>query len=174
MKKIHFCFYKEYKRTTVTKSIYLAQKYLQGFDEDISKLIHVEVYIDGTSYTSSMNSNGVRKRERNFPFEESWEILSFDVENRDAERIKQFFESQMGKGYDYLNIVLNQVFNVNTQLDNKWICSEICFEAAKIGKIITPEWTRMVGMSPAALYSHLLYGDINKGKRNVDIKKKSN
>ena len=87
-----------------------------------SKYSHVELIDDmGNWYTSSPRDGGVVIG-RIFPTESHWDIYDIDINER---LVVKFFHREMGKKYDWLGILLSQLFKMDIHNRNRWFCSEI-------------------------------------------------
>lgn len=88
---------------------------------------HVECLIHGMSYTSSELDGGVVKRQMEFK-KKNWTVIDVPWQINE-EQVTGFFESQMGKNYDWMGIVKSQILGANRHNKNRWFCSEICAKA---------------------------------------------
>ena len=120
-----------------------------------SRFSHVELIINGISYSSSSRDGGVRKKIINYEAE-NWRI--FDLKNVfDINIALKFLNENLGQKYDLEGIVLSQVFNLDKHSKNKYFCSELIIEALK--KSIADEKFVLLEnynyFSPERLYNYL-------------------
>lgn len=90
--------------------------------------------------SSSGRDGGVREKEILLN-PESWELIAV---NSDPAGVGDFIRSRIGARYDYLGIVMSQIFALARHDEAKWFCSEIC--AAALGMANAQR------MSPQSLY----------------------
>lgn len=117
-----------------------------------SKYSHVEL-IPGLAHlgqehaclSSSGRDGGVREKTITLSAE-SWDLVTL---NSDPAEVAAYIRGRIGARYDYLGILLSQIFALSRHDERKWFCSEIC--AAALG-IANPQ-----RMSPQALYDIVLW-----------------
>lgn len=90
--------------------------------------------------SSSGRDGGVREKEITLK-PESWDLVAM---NSDAEAPAGYIRDRIGAPYDYLGILLSQVFSLARHDERKWFCSEICAAALGIANAQR--------MSPQALH----------------------
>lgn len=114
---------------------------------------HCEIVIDYKWYSSSPRDGKVREKIIH-PRSKNWEYIDIDLSSTDIENIRNFFNEQEGKKYDYIGIILSQVLPLGIDNKNKWFCSEICSRALQnIGKV--PKNKKSNWYNPGRLYNAL-------------------
>ena len=89
-----------------------------------SKYSHVEFTDLNYYYTSSPRDRGVVKRKIQYN-PDHWDLVRVDVQSKEVEA---FYNKTSGAGYDYMGILLSQIFPFNLHDTRKWFCSEWCGE----------------------------------------------
>ena len=113
---------------------------------------HVEIIINGIWYSASPRDGRVRAKKID-PNPSHWDFI--EIPSKNAENMVKFIESQLGKKYDWLGILLSQIIPLGEENPNRWFCSEICSAAVKKGgkKLKNhPQW-----YSPARLFEELVW-----------------
>ncbi len=90
--------------------------------------------------SSSGRDGGVREKRITLK-PESWDLVTLSA---DPEPVAAYIRDRIGARYDYLGILLSQIFALSRHDAAKWFCSEIC--AAALGMANAQR------MSPQALY----------------------
>ena len=111
-----------------------------------SQYTHVElIFSSGLSFSSSIRDGGCRYKAIGYD-SITWDYISLDYITPERElEIKKFCNSQTGKGYDFLGILLSQFIPFNIQDPKRWFCSEIVSKA--LG------FTHASSYSPKSLYN---------------------
>ncbi|RLC81293.1 MAG: hypothetical protein DRI61_04125, partial [Chloroflexi bacterium] len=86
---------------------------------------HVEVVIDGIWYSASPREGEVRSKAMPMSWDR-WDFVRINATPSQKRHIRDLFESQMGKHYDWLGIVMTQIIPLGIQNPSRWFCSEIC------------------------------------------------
>ena len=100
-----------------------------------SKYSHTELVIDDLWYSSSPRDGEVRIKYIT-PKPGHWDFIEIDVTKEQKENMLNFFNSQIGKKYDFKGIFLSQVLPFNIQDPEKWFCSEIDSKALIISYVL--------------------------------------
>ncbi len=82
---------------------------------------HVELVINGVCYSSSMQDGGVRKKQIDLDNSQNWDV--FQLNGFDQQAAYNWFEANLGKGYDYIGLV-HFVFPSVYHNENRFFCSE--------------------------------------------------
>lgn len=114
-----------------------------------SKYSHCELYVDKNLIGISSNE-GVRiKKEILNP--NKWDLLTIP-KKYDVDYIN-FFNKTKGKKYDWLGIILSNVFNRGIHNKNKYTCSEWLIECIDKSLNIIPEPKKYQSYSPKDVYN---------------------
>ena len=83
---------------------------------------HVELYINGTSFSSSSRDGGVRAKKIDYK-PGKWQIV--DLKNTvNLQRFYNFFDATNSCGYDYMSVVFKAMGNEVDMDKKRWYCSE--------------------------------------------------
>ena len=97
---------------------------------------HVEVYKEleyiEVWYGATAN-NGVRKRAKEKVRHRNWDVYKVNMDKLNSDPIN-WFENELGKGYDYLGIFLSELINLDIDNKNRYYCSEAVCEAFNLEK----------------------------------------
>lgn len=92
-----------------------------------SEYSHVELNVDGISYSSSFRDQGVRKKE--IIYGDKWEVHRLS-NNIDIQRFKNFYKIVACYPYDLLGGIMNQVVQYKKEINPKrYYCSEFVIDA---------------------------------------------
>lgn len=90
---------------------------------------HCEIlFSDGFSGTADPKKDGIVL----YPLELNpvdWFVLDIPCTPEEEQKVRQFFIDEAGCRYDWLGLVLTQVFGWNWRSKTKWFCSEACATA---------------------------------------------
>jgi uncharacterized protein YycO len=87
---------------------------------------HVElVFSDGVSFSSSAADGGVRFKNIDYSDEYRWTFIPLNVTKEVESIIRETCNKEVGKPYDWVGILFDQLFKFNTQDNNAWWCSEL-------------------------------------------------
>jgi hypothetical protein len=88
-----------------------------------SKYSHVEIYDSETKlwYSSSPRDNGVRTKVIN-PKKDRWDFLPLPWVQK--EHLQKVYLENKGKGYDFLGVMVGQLFVIPVHSKEKMFCSE--------------------------------------------------
>ena len=90
----------------------------------MGQYVHVELVLNGESYSSSAPDGGVRKKYISYENKAWWDIYEVKGEY-DIENVRKFFELTNGAKYDFKGILLSQfLFSVNKEDSTRFFCSE--------------------------------------------------
>ena len=92
-----------------------------------SPYYHVEIILFEKYWISANPDDDVYIRNL-APLKDSWDYVTLQplkVSREQLERVVKYINHQNGKPYDFLGILLSQVFNWSIANDRKWFCSEI-------------------------------------------------
>lgn len=95
-----------------------------------SKYSHIELVIDGLSYSSSGRDHGVRAKEIDYSTGR-WDIEDLPSEFIDVPFVLRFYEKTKDNEYDYRGLVYFVIQKVKHYL-NRWFCSEWVGRALKL------------------------------------------
>lgn len=85
-----------------------------------------------------------------------WDLVDIPMSKEDEEKIQTFFSGELGTAYDWLGLVMLQVFHINRESKDKWICSELVVAGF--------QWIgRMLGRRACSVSPNKLYKLIKKG-----------
>lgn len=105
---------------------------------------HCELVIGEWWYTSSPRDGGVR-RKRIDPEPGHWDWMPLpNVPERD---VTDLFSRTHGAGYDWLGVLVGQMFEIKVHKGSRWFCSEWC--AAALG--LADPWRYSPGSLAALL-----------------------
>lgn len=82
---------------------------------------HTELIIDGIWYTSSHTDGGVVERQRS-GLSGNWDIYEVTGDKKFALHV---YDEVKGAKYDWLGIILSQVFPLKIHNKQRWFCSEL-------------------------------------------------
>ena len=86
------------------------------------KYSHVELWINGTSFSSSSRDGGVRAKKIDYK-PGKWQIV--DLKNSvNLQRFYNFFDATNECGYDYLSVAFKTMGNKVDLDKTRWYCSE--------------------------------------------------
>ena len=90
----------------------------------VGQYVHVELVLNGESYSSSAPDGGVRKKYIDYQNKNYWDL--FEVKGEyDIRNVTKFFELTDGAKYDFKGIMLAQfLFSANKHDNTKYFCSE--------------------------------------------------
>lgn len=87
---------------------------------------HVEfVFSSGEWIGSSPRDGGVRSTFIE-PVPGHWKFVWVPISEQQEVALKEWCLSQVGKKYDWVGIILSQIFYFHVQEPKKWFCSELC------------------------------------------------
>ena len=90
----------------------------------VGQYVHVELVLNGESYSSSAPDGGVRKKYISYENKSWWDVYEVKGEY-DIENVRKFFELTNGAKYDFKGIMLAQfLFSANKEDSTKFFCSE--------------------------------------------------
>lgn len=98
-----------------------------------SKYSHVELELDGLSYSASPLDGGVRIKRINFD-ESRWDCLECLV---DEVHVKDLYNNTKDNGYDFIGVVFAQGLNIGWESKDKYFCSEWVAEALELSEPYT-------------------------------------
>jgi len=78
------------------------------------------------------NCNCVRCKKHRFNTD-LYDYLEIELE--EPKRVLEFFDLIKGSKYDYLGIVLSQIFPLGVDNPNEWFCSEVCTKVCQLAAI---------------------------------------
>jgi len=93
---------------------------------------HMEIIIDGNMYSSSPRDGKVRSKVHKWD-NDTWDYIDVEIDLKDAQRIKMFYEKTKGHNYDWFGI-LGFVLPVHDS-EKKYFCSEWGSKASIIGGV---------------------------------------
>lgn len=120
------------KKTTFIKVIFskgsngIYSKLIKFFKK--TKHTHCEIrFADGFCGTSDSSRGGVVYYYLGIIDQDKWDVVTIPCTKTEEDIIRKIFtEEECGCKYDWLGIILCQVFPWGRQHKNKWFCSEIC------------------------------------------------
>lgn len=124
------------------------------------KYTHVELIDDRSGKDNPLNWNwysasGMSEgmvRMKTIPYKkESWDIWDIDINDEQA---IQYIQTQEGKGYDWVGILLNQFLPLKMHSKDKWFCSEIVTRAIQVSSQYGHE-LKPYNTSPINLYKYM-------------------
>lgn len=116
-----------------------------------SQYSHCELVIHNLWYSSSPRNGKVRFEAIN-PNSSHWDYIDIQVSPEQTANLVAFFQSRIGKKYDWLGIALSQVLPLNIDDPKRWFCSEICTQALiEVGAIVSSKPSNWY--SPERLYN---------------------
>ena len=115
---------------------------------------HSELVIDDIWYSSSPRDGHVRAT-RIYAVPNHWDFIHIDCSEQAKRTITDAIDSQLGKPYDIIGILLSQVIPLGVDDPNSWFCSEICACALQKAGIL-PRAHKAAWFSPARLYNKLV------------------
>ena len=129
----------------------------------IGQYVHVELVLNGESYSSSAPDGGVRKKYISYENKDWWDVYEVKGEY-DTENVRKFFELTNGAKYDFKGILLAQfLFSVEKEDSTRFFCSEWVTTALRLtlelGKI-DPLFLKGYKFSPNRLCDYLKKYDI--------------
>lgn len=124
-----------YKGPASDKWHQLAHKLICWFTG--SPYSHVELTIDGTSYSASARDNGVRGKVIDLSTGR-WDVVTLQLDPAQEMDALEWFGEHMGQRYDYAG-VFRFVIPYLPQRSKQWFCSEAC--AAALGLTDPSDWT---------------------------------
>lgn len=143
-----------YKNTKTFFWKLIVWKQSKKYADSVSKYSHVEVcFEDWNSFSSSETDWGVRFKKIKFK-KGNWDFIEVELSDVKYAKIFKFCEKQSWNKYNWLGIVLAQMFNFNYKGENDWFCSEICCSALQQAKLLC--WTSSLFVDPAKIVSMLL------------------
>lgn len=93
------------------------------------KYSHCEiVFMDGLWYGADAWNNEVRYAYF-LPDPANWDMIEISLAPKEELLVRAWCDSKVGKGYDYLGLILSQVIFLGIDCANRWFCSELCVEA---------------------------------------------
>jgi hypothetical protein len=131
IKLVHYYDYNTSTAGLLTKFFIKVIKFIKGDGP-----FHTEVIInDKVRVSSFYEAGGVQVLDVNWDEIKKYAYVTehySETSTEEYEMTKQFIRDQIGKGYDWANIIFSQGF-LPLKLDDseKWICSEISLEVAK-------------------------------------------
>ena len=123
-----------------------------------SKYAHCEVvFSDGTGYSAQAGKGVIRFQAHPAMYPTSgWDAVLIETALPLEQNAESFCSEEVGCSYDWLGVILTQVFGLRRESKDKWFCSELCLAALhKMGK-----YTKFPAYkySPGALYKLLQRG----------------
>ena len=129
----------------------------------VGQYVHVELVLNGESYSSSAPDGGVRKKYISYENRSWWDVYEVKGEY-DIENVRKFFELTNGSKYDFKGILLAQfLFPANKEDSTKFFCSEWVEIALRLtlGQRKTLYfWLKGYKFSPNRLFTYLRKYDI--------------
>lgn len=102
---------------------------------------HCEIVVDGWCISSSGRDHGVRLKR--IDLSDGWDLIN--VPWADAAAVWRLADETLGKGYDYLGVIIGAALGIKVSSRDRWFCSEWC--AAALG--FAEPWR----FTPADLYA---------------------
>ena len=129
----------------------------------VGQYVHVELVLNGESYSSSAPDGGVRKKYISYENKSWWDVYEVKGEY-DIENVRKFFELTNGAKYDFKGIMLAQfLFSANKEDSTRFFCSEWVEIALRLtlclGKL-DPLFLKGYKFSPNRLHNYLNKYDI--------------
>lgn len=118
-----------------------------------SPVYHVEVILED-KWISSYAGRGVYINDLR-PLKDNWTYIKLDpveVTFNQKEIIKEWLNTQDGKGYDYLGILLAQAIPVRIHSRQKWFCSELATKILQLLMVREVMYLSPYDVSPGYLY----------------------
>ena len=129
----------------------------------IGQYVHVELVLNGESYSSSAPDGGVRKKYISYENKSWWDVYEVKGEY-DIENVRKFFELTNGAKYDFKGILLAQfLFPANKEDSAKFFCSEWVEIALRLTLGLgekDPLFLKGYKFSPNRLFTYLRKYDI--------------
>lgn len=145
-RRVSIAFYKGYLSKNLTNRIISLFTF--------SKYSHVELVINGVSYSSRSESNGVIDKLINYErYDNEWDIIDIEISNDSIDNIMKFFNETKGTSYDYIGIFLYHFIPINIEDPKRYYCSEWI---AKALKFEYPNLFNKIQCTPKNLYKKLL------------------
>lgn len=98
---------------------------------------HVELVIDGTSYSASSRDGGVRGKVIDFT-SGKWDVVNLPADAMAEVDALEWFSEHMGQAYDYAGVA-RFILPFLPQRSKQWFCSESV--AAALGLAEPADWT---------------------------------
>jgi hypothetical protein len=97
----------------------------------IGSYSHVELVIDGMSYTAGVSENAIRCKYIDYKKESNiWDVYELDMTDEQIKVMLQFYKDTEGRKYDFKGIVLSQfLWFVNKDDKDRYFCSEWTLQA---------------------------------------------
>jgi hypothetical protein len=91
----------------------------------IGSYSHVELVIDGMSYTAGVSENAIRCKYIDYKKESNiWDVYELDMTDEQIKVMLQFYKDTEGRKYDFKGIVLSQfLWFVNKDDKDRYSCS---------------------------------------------------
>ena len=119
-----------------------------------SKYSHVEIIIDNIWYSASPRAGCVRAAYID-AINNHWDYIIISCSLQTKQEILNAINSQLGKPYDIIGILLSQIFPLGVDDPSAWFCSELCSCALQKAGIIDRKH-HASWYSPARLYRRLV------------------
>ena len=105
---------------------------------DGSKYSHVEIEIDGITFSADANVGRVVSRVQKYHHPQIWDTL---IIQKDVSReTMDFCRAQVGKGYDYIGIFTAQILALPFDAPDRWFCSELASQVCKMEGVELPHY----------------------------------
>lgn len=127
------------------------------------KYAHCEFVLNDMVYLS--NPGGIRKKK--FKYKKYMDLFEIKIP-LDKELFLKEFEKLEGKGYDYVGVLIGQLFNIDIDSSNRYFCSELCLYL--LNKLTDDSLTykfkgvKASKFSPMKIYRYLKFMEIIKEK----------
>lgn len=119
----------------------------------LSKYSHVELIIDGMSYSSRPSSKGVSKELKDYSINpELWDILLIKISEESILKILQFFNETNHAKYDWVGIFFYHLIPLEIEDPNRYYCSEW---VAKALRFQYPKFFKKFQMTPGKIFKKL-------------------
>lgn len=100
------------------------------------KYSHCEmVFSDGMYFSADAWSNKVRYATiKANPA--NWDFVELGINPKEELAVRAWCDSQNGKGYDWVGILLSQILPLKAHSKRRWFCSELCVAALQtVGRL---------------------------------------
>ena len=119
------------------KAIRFKQYYIDRLPKRFAQYSHAElVFEDGCFYGSSMVDGGVRmKKIRNE--KRHWDFIEIKITDKNYKKVRDWCESKVGDGYNYLGIFFAQLLNTHWFLGREdYFCSHYATSGLQQAKML--------------------------------------
>lgn len=107
------------------------------------------IFSDGMFFSADPRDSGVRYKCIEFDISK-WDFVNMELDTFDENMVRRWCNSKVGRGYDWLGIILGQAIPLGIDDSARYFCSEICVGALQ-------QAGRLKGLVPSEVNPQDLY-----------------